>query len=77
MHLTREHKVLIASFAAGIVGGILLSRVRMSATMDGLAKAAILGVQTGQRMGASNPEDYVKAAMHGVLSQWGGRRSSG
>ncbi len=77
MHLTREHKLMIGFGLAGVVVGIVLSRARLSANMSSLARVAIAGVHTGQRLGLVNPEKLVANAMRGVVATWGTRGNFG
>jgi len=77
MHLSREHKYAIGFFLGGIVGGIIISRVKLSANMASLARVAIAGVHAGRRLNGVDLEQHVTSALRGVVSTWGTRGNQG
>lgn len=77
MHLTKEHKYAIGFFLGGIIGGIIISRVRLSANMASLARVAIAGVHAGRRLNGVDLESHVRSAMNGVVATWGTRGNQG
>jgi hypothetical protein len=75
--LSREHKYAIGFFLGGLVGGIIISRVRLTANMASLARVAIAGVHAGRRLNGVDLEGVVTNAMQGVVATWGTRGNQG